>query len=83
MENKELPMTIDQLQEKFYLLRDSINSILLNRGWVGSRPVIDWTSIRLKWYGENQFTLETCVRRDPEDDLPRAKIKHLRSRIRT
>lgn len=74
MENKELPMTIDQLQEKFYQLRDSINSILLNRGWVGSRPVIDWTSVRLKWYGENQFTLETCVRREPEDDLPFCKI---------
>lgn len=74
MENKELPMTIDQLQEKFYLLRDSINSLLLGKGKVNNRPVIDWTSIRLKWYGENQFTLETCVRREPEDDLPFCKI---------
>ena len=74
MENKELPMTIDQLQEKFYLLRDSINSLLLGKGGVNNKPVIDWTSIRLKWYGENQFTLETCVRREPEDDLPFCKI---------
>lgn len=74
MENKELPMTIDQLQEKFYLLRDSINSLLLGKSEVGGKPVIDWVSIRLKWYGENQFTLETCVRREPEDDLPFCKI---------
>ena len=74
MENKEVPMTIDQLQEKFYLLRDSINSLLLGKGGVNNKPVIDWTSIRLKWYGENQFTLETCVRREPEDDLPFCKI---------
>lgn len=74
MENKELPMTIDQLQEKFYLLRDSINSLLLGKGEINGKPAIEWVSIRLKWYGENQFTLETCVRRDPEDDLPRAKI---------
>nr|DAU65528.1 MAG TPA: hypothetical protein [Caudoviricetes sp.] len=74
MENKELPMAIDQLQEKFYLLRDSINSLLLGKGKVNNKPVIEWVSIRLKWYGENQFTLETCVRREPEDDLPRAKI---------
>lgn len=74
MENKEVPMTIDQLQEKFYLLRDSINSLLLGKGGVNNKPVIDWTSIRLKWYGENQFTLETCVRHEPEDDLPFCKI---------
>ena len=69
MENKELPMTIDQLQEKFYLLRDSINSLLLGKGGVNNKPVIDWTSIRLKWYGENQFTLETCVGRESGNDL--------------
>ena len=77
MENKESPellMTIDQLQEKFYLLRDSINSLLLGKGGVNNKPVIDWTSIRLKWCGENQFTLETCVKRDPEDDLPFSKL---------
>nr|DAS03529.1 MAG TPA: hypothetical protein [Caudoviricetes sp.] len=74
MENKELPMAINQLQEKFYLLRDSINSLLLGKGGVNNKPVIDWVSIRLKWYGENQFTLETCVRREPEDDLPFCKI---------
>ena len=74
MENKEVPMTINQLQERFYLLRDSINSLLLGKGEVNNRPVIDWVSIRLKWYGENQFTLETCVSREPEDDLPFCKI---------
>jgi hypothetical protein len=75
MENKEVPMTIDQLQERFYLLRDSINSLLLGKGEVNNKPVIDWVSIRLKWYGENQFTLETCVSREPEGDLlPFSKI---------
>ena len=74
MDNKELPMTINQLNEKFYLLRDSINSLLLGKGGVNNKPVIDWTSIRLKWYGENQFTLETCVKRSPEDDLPFSKL---------
>ena len=73
MENKEAPMTIDQLQEKFYLLRDCINSLLLGKGEVGGKSLIDWVSIRLKWYGNNQYTLETCVKRE-EDDLPRAKI---------
>ena len=74
MEIKEVPMTINQLQEKFYQLRDSILSILLGKGGVNNKPVIDWTSIRLKWYGENQFTLETCVKRDPKDDLLFSKI---------
>nr|DAN37214.1 MAG TPA: hypothetical protein [Caudoviricetes sp.] len=74
MENKEVPMTINQLQERFYLLRDSINSLLLGKGEVGGKSLINLTSIRLKWYGENQFTLETCVRREPEDDLPFCKI---------
>lgn len=74
MENKEAPMTINQLQERFYLLRDCINSLLLGKGEVNNRPVIDWVSIRLKWYGENQFTLETCVSREPEGDLPFCKI---------
>lgn len=75
MENKEVPMTIDQLQEKFYQLRDSITSILVGKGEVGGKPVIDLTSIRLKWYGENQFTLETCVSREPNGDLlPFCKI---------
>lgn len=74
MENKELPMTINQLQERFYQLRDSITSILVGKGEVGGKPVIDLTSIRLKRYGENQFTLETCVSREPEGDLPFCKI---------
>lgn len=74
MENKEVPMTINQLQEKFYQLRDCINALLLGKGGVNNKPVIDWTSIRLKWYGENQFTLETCVKRSPEDDLPFSKL---------
>ena len=75
MENKEVTMTINQLQEKFYLLRDSINSLLLGKGEVNNKPVIDWVSIRLKWYGENQYTLETCVSREPEGDLlPFCKI---------
>ena len=75
MENKELPMSIDQLQERFYLLRDSINSLLLGKGEVGGKSLIDLVSIRLKWYGENQFTLETCVSREPEGDLlPFCKI---------
>nr|DAS06123.1 MAG TPA: hypothetical protein [Caudoviricetes sp.] len=73
MENKGVPMTINQLQERFYLLRDSINSLLLGKGEVGGKSLIDLVSIRLKWYGENQYTLETCVKRE-EDDLPRAKI---------
>ena len=73
MENKEAPMTINQLQERFYLLRDCINALLLGKGEVGGKSLIDLVSIRLKWYGENQYTLETCVKRE-EDDLPRAKI---------
>ena len=78
MENKELPelpMTINQLQERFYLLRDCINSLLLGKGEVGGKSLIDLVSIRLKWYGENQFTLETCVSREPDGDLmPFCKI---------
>lgn len=74
MENKEVPMTISQLQERFYLLRDCVNALLLGKGEVGGKSLIDLVSIRLKWYGENQFTLETCVRREPEDDLPFCKI---------
>lgn len=75
MENKELPMTIDQLQERFYLLRDCINTLLLGKGEVGGKSLIDLVSIRLKWYGENQFTLETCVSREPDGDLvPFCKI---------
>lgn len=73
MENKEAPMTINQLQERFYLLRDCINALLLGKGEVGGKSLIDLVSIRLKWYGENQYTLETCVKRE-EDDLPRARI---------
>ena len=75
MENKELPMTIDQLQERFYLLRDCINVLLLGKGEVGGKSLIDLVSIRLKWYGENQYTLETCVSREPDGDLlPFCKI---------
>lgn len=78
MENKELPespMTINQLQERFYLLRDCINSLLLGKGEVGGKSLVDLVSIRLKWYGENQFTLETCVSREPNGDLmPFCKI---------
>ena len=75
MENKEASMTINQLQERFYLLRDSINSLLLGKGEVGGKSLIDLVSIRLKWYGENQYTLETCVSREPDGDLqPFCKI---------
>ena len=75
MENKEVPMTINQLQERFYLLRDCINALLLGKGEVGGKSLIDLVSIRLKWYGENQYTLETCVSREPDDDLlPFCKI---------
>ena len=75
MENKEVPMTINQLQERFYLLRDCINALLLGKGEVGGKSLIDLVSIRLKWYGENQYTLETCVSREPDGDLtPFCKI---------
>jgi hypothetical protein len=75
MENKEVPMTINQLQERFYLLRDCINTLLLGKGEVGGKSLIDLVSIRLKWYGENQYTLETCVSREPNGDLtPFCKI---------
>lgn len=75
MENKEVTMTINQLQERFYLLRDCINSLLLGKGEVGGKSLIDLVSIRLKWYGENQYTLETCVSREPDGDLlPFCKI---------
>lgn len=75
MENKEAPMSINQLQERFYLLRDSINSLLLGKGEVGGKSLIDLVSIRLKWYGENRYTLETCISREPEGDLlPFSKI---------
>ena len=75
MENKEVTMTINQLQERFYLLRDCINALLLGKGEVGGKSLIDLVSIRLKWYGENQYTLETCVSREPDGDLlPFCKI---------
>lgn len=75
MENKEVTMTINQLQERFYLLRDCINSLLLGKGEVGGKSLIDLVSIRLKWYGNNQYTLETCVSREPDGDLtPFCKI---------
>ena len=75
MENKEVTMTINQLQERFYLLCDCINSLLLGKGEVGGKSLIDLVSIRLKWYGENQYTLETCVSRKPDGDLlPFCKI---------
>lgn len=75
MEIKEVPMTINQLQERFYLLRDCINALLLGKGEVGGKSLIDLVSIRLKWYGENQYTLETYVSREPDGDLmPFCKI---------
>lgn len=75
MEIKEVPMTINQLQERFYLLRDCINALLLGKGEACGKSLIDLVSIRLKWYGENQYTLETCVSREPDGDLmPFCKI---------